>query len=163
MRATAASVLFNWIQRRVQPLQKRENFGFQYQGSEDSSLLSAEQMERTSGLRIIRSIFPDQLSVSYVPTVFRANNPRSQADVGVFKSGPLIPDYTQAKNQRNIYMPVDVNIDEPIIEEDPISSSDESPNSPSREGRDKRVLVPSGAPRSADETSTGYGPECKWL
>ncbi|KAG2605574.1 hypothetical protein PVAP13_4NG096900 [Panicum virgatum] len=122
-----------------------------------------EQMERTSGLRIIRSIFPDQLSVSYVPTVFRANNPRSQADVGVFKSGPLIPDYTQAKNQRNIYMPVDVNIDEPIIEEDPISSSDESPNSPSREGRDKRVLVPSGAPRSADETSTGYGPECKWL
>jgi len=60
--------------------------------------------------------------------------------VGVFKSGPLIPDSTQAKNQRNLYMPVDVNIDEPIIEEDPISSSDESSNSPSREGRDKRLI-----------------------
>ena len=78
MRVTAAPVLFNWIQRRIQPLQKPDNFGFQYQGTEDNSRLFAEPMERTTGLRVIRSIFPYQLSVPYVPAIFWASNPPSQ-------------------------------------------------------------------------------------
>ena len=41
---------------------KRRNFGFQYPGTEDSDQLSAEPMERDTGLRIIRSIFPNKLS-----------------------------------------------------------------------------------------------------
>ena len=35
MRVTAASVVLNFIQRRIQPLQRRKNFGFQYQDTED--------------------------------------------------------------------------------------------------------------------------------
>ncbi|KAG2565019.1 hypothetical protein PVAP13_7NG007747 [Panicum virgatum] len=98
MKVTAASVVFNWKQRQIQPLEKRKNFGFQYEGTEDSSRFSTEPVERVQGLRIIRSIFPDQLNVPYVPTVFRSSNPPSQVDVGVFKSDPPIPSSIEAKN-----------------------------------------------------------------
>ena len=51
MRVTTASVVFNWIQRRIQPLQRRNHFGFQYEGIKDSSRFSAEPIERTEGLK----------------------------------------------------------------------------------------------------------------
>ena len=53
MRVTAASVVFNWIQCTIHPLQRQRNFGFQYEGTEDSSWFSAELMEQTEGLRVI--------------------------------------------------------------------------------------------------------------
>ena len=37
MRVTAALVVYNWIQRRTQPLQRQKTFGFEYQGTRDSS------------------------------------------------------------------------------------------------------------------------------
>ena len=75
---TAVSVLKNYKQHGIQPLQKRECFGFQYEGTQDESRLSAEVTDSTTTLKVIQSIFPDQLSVPYVPTVFRARNPPSQ-------------------------------------------------------------------------------------
>lgn len=60
-------------------------------------------MERMDGLRIIRNIFPDELSVPYVPTVFRASNPPLQADVEVFKSDPPIPSSVEAKNKKKSF------------------------------------------------------------
>ena len=77
-RVTAALVFKNWMQRGIQPLQKRKHFGFQYEGTQDESRLSAEVTDSTTTLKVIQSIFPDQLSVPYVPTVFRARNPPSQ-------------------------------------------------------------------------------------
>ncbi|KAG2556643.1 hypothetical protein PVAP13_8NG185900 [Panicum virgatum] len=114
-------------------------------------------MERTIGLRIIRSLFPDQLNVPYVPTVFRATNPPSQADVGVFKSDAPIPDSVTTKSHGTFHQPVAISFeDAPIIEEDPLTSSDESlgdggrqprgRDNPSCESREERVPAPSSAP-----------------
>ena len=72
---TAVSVLKNYKQHGIQPLQKRKHFGFQYEGTQDESRLSAEAVDSSSTLRVVWSIFPDQLSVPYVPRVFRASNP----------------------------------------------------------------------------------------
>ena len=78
MRITAASVVYNWIQRRIQPLQRRNTFGFEYQGTQDGSRLVAEPMEHAQALKMTKLIFPDQLHVPYVPTLFRATNPPRQ-------------------------------------------------------------------------------------
>ena len=37
MRVIAASVVFNWTRCRIQPSQRRNHFGFQYEGTKDSS------------------------------------------------------------------------------------------------------------------------------
>ena len=56
-------------------------FGFEYQGTKDVDWLSAEPIDREAGIRVIHRMFPDQLSVPYVPTLFRASNP--PAEVGL--------------------------------------------------------------------------------
>ena len=37
-------VVFDWMKRRIQPLQARETFSFQYQGTIDSSRVSEEEI-----------------------------------------------------------------------------------------------------------------------
>jgi hypothetical protein len=98
---TAASVFKNWMQHGIQPLQKREHFGFQYEGTQDESRLSAEAVDSSSTLRVVWSIFPDQLSVPYVPRVFRASNPHPEVRwpmhilfFGVFKWSTLKESFT---------------------------------------------------------------------
>jgi hypothetical protein len=78
MGVTAASVVWNYTQRQIHPLQRRVHFAFDYQGTEDVDRLSAEPIDREVGLRVISSIFPDQLKVPYVPTVFKASNPPAE-------------------------------------------------------------------------------------
>jgi len=73
----AVSVLKNYKQHGIQPLQKRECFGFQYEGTQDESRLSVETTDAATTLRVIQKIFPDQLLVPFVPRVFRASNPPS--------------------------------------------------------------------------------------
>ena len=41
---TGEAIVFNWMKRRVQPLQARETFGFQYQGTTDSSRFLEEEI-----------------------------------------------------------------------------------------------------------------------
>ena len=41
---TGEAVMFDWMKRRIQPLQARETFGFQYQGTTDSSRYSEEEI-----------------------------------------------------------------------------------------------------------------------
>ena len=53
MKVTVASILFNYTQYRIQPLQRHQDFCFQYLGTEDSNRLSTESMERATGQRII--------------------------------------------------------------------------------------------------------------
>ena len=36
--------MFDWMKRRIQPLQARESFGFQYQGTTDPSRLLEEEI-----------------------------------------------------------------------------------------------------------------------
>ena len=37
-------VIFDWMRRRIQPLQARETFGFQYKGTVDPSRYSEEEI-----------------------------------------------------------------------------------------------------------------------
>ena len=41
---TGEAVVFDWMRRRIQPLQARETFGFQYQGTTDASRYSEEEI-----------------------------------------------------------------------------------------------------------------------
>jgi hypothetical protein len=41
---TGASVILYWIARRVQPLQKYEDFGFMYKGRKDPSRFTSERI-----------------------------------------------------------------------------------------------------------------------
>ena len=41
---TGEVVVFDWMRRKIQPLQARETFGFQYQGAIDSSRYSKEEI-----------------------------------------------------------------------------------------------------------------------
>ena len=41
---TGEAVMFDWMKRKIQPLQARETFGFQYQGTTDSSRYSEEEI-----------------------------------------------------------------------------------------------------------------------
>ena len=41
---TGEAVMFDWIKRRIQPLQSRDLLGFQYQGTTDSSRYSEEEI-----------------------------------------------------------------------------------------------------------------------
>ena len=43
-RITGEAVVFDWLKRRIQPLQARETFGFQYQGTTDPSRFSEEEI-----------------------------------------------------------------------------------------------------------------------
>jgi len=41
---TGEAVVFDWMKRRIQPLQARETLGFQYQGTTDLSRYSEEEI-----------------------------------------------------------------------------------------------------------------------
>ena len=41
---TGEAVVFDWMKRRIQPLQAWESLGFQYQGTTDSSRYSKEEI-----------------------------------------------------------------------------------------------------------------------
>ena len=41
---TEEAVVFDWMKKRIQPLQARESLGFQYQGTADSSRCSKEEI-----------------------------------------------------------------------------------------------------------------------
>ena len=41
---TGEAIVFDWMKRRIQPLQARETLGFQYQGTTDSSRYSEEEI-----------------------------------------------------------------------------------------------------------------------
>ena len=47
MGVMAASVVWNYVQCQIQPLQRRMHFGFQYQWTKDVDRLSAEPIDRT--------------------------------------------------------------------------------------------------------------------
>jgi hypothetical protein len=44
MNITRASVMYSWIARRDQPMQKRDHFGFEYLDTEDPSWLVADRL-----------------------------------------------------------------------------------------------------------------------
>jgi len=77
-RITGALVVFSWVDRCSQPLQKRTNFSFQYLGLKDPSRFSAESLSMMQ----VKRVLMDVDTVPYLPKkLFRASH--SLAQVGV--------------------------------------------------------------------------------
>jgi hypothetical protein len=50
-RVTRVSVMYTWLGRRIQPLQKRTRFGFEYLDVSDPSWFSTERIEKGEALQ----------------------------------------------------------------------------------------------------------------
>ena len=70
--------MFDWIKRRIQPLQARETFGFQYQGTTDSSRFLEEEISDEEVFSRIQRLLKNVEDVPVVPDTFSAANPPKQ-------------------------------------------------------------------------------------
>ena len=75
---TGEAVIFDWMKRRVQPLQARETFGFQYQGMTDSSRFLEEEISDEEVFSRIQRLLKNVKDVPVVPDNFSSANPLKQ-------------------------------------------------------------------------------------
>ena len=75
---TGEVVVFDWIKRRIQPLQARETFGFQCQGTTDSSRYSEEEISDEEVFSRVQRLLRDVKKIPVVPDTFSAANPPKQ-------------------------------------------------------------------------------------
>jgi hypothetical protein len=75
MGVTGASVMFSFFKRRVQPIQQRHKFGFEYTGAEDPSRMCAEELSDEAALLRVQWVLLDVNAVRYVPGLFSARSP----------------------------------------------------------------------------------------
>ena len=75
---TGEAVMFDWMKKRVQPLQARETLGFQYQGTTDSSRYSEEEISDEEVFSRVQRLLRDVKKVPIVPDTFSAANPPKQ-------------------------------------------------------------------------------------
>ena len=72
------AVIFDWMKRRVQPLQARETLGFQYQGTTDSSRCSEEEILDEEVFSRVQRLLRDVKKILVVPDTFSAASPPKQ-------------------------------------------------------------------------------------
>ena len=70
--------MFDWMKRRVQPLQARETFGFQYQGTTDSSRFLEEEISDEEVFSRVHRLLRNLKDVPVVHDTFSAVNPPKQ-------------------------------------------------------------------------------------
>ena len=70
--------MFDWMRRRIQPLQLQETLGFQYQGTTDSSRYSEEEISDEEILSRVQRLLRDVKKVPFIPDMFLAANPPKQ-------------------------------------------------------------------------------------
>ena len=88
---TGEAVVFDWMKRRIQPLQAREMLGFQYQGTADSSRYSKEEIS-------------DDVAFSRVQRLLRNINRTPVFGVGVWSFGEeehLVPGPSEGRRKQN--------------------------------------------------------------
>lgn len=74
MRVTSASVMYLFFERRIQPLQKRCRFGFDYMEAEDPAHMCAEELQPNEVLKRVKCMLLDVDVVPYTPQLFSAKN-----------------------------------------------------------------------------------------
>jgi hypothetical protein len=74
-------VVYTWLSRRIQPLQKRTCFGFEYLGISDPSRFSTERNEKGDALLRVSRVLMGAETVPYVPSLYLAKNPPKQVGV----------------------------------------------------------------------------------
>ncbi|RLN16654.1 hypothetical protein C2845_PM02G16120 [Panicum miliaceum] len=83
-RVTGVSVMYTWLGRRIQPLQKRTRFDFEYLGVSYPSRFSAERIEKGEALLQVSRVLMGVETVPYVPSLYSMKNPIKQ--VGEYAS-----------------------------------------------------------------------------
>ena len=53
-RITGEAIVFDWMKRRIQPLQARETFGFKFPGGSDPSRYSTKEISNGEALRRVQ-------------------------------------------------------------------------------------------------------------
>ena len=66
------------MKRRIQPLQARETFGFQYQGTADPARYSEEEISNREVFSRVRLLLKDVKYVPIIPDTFSTVNPPKQ-------------------------------------------------------------------------------------
>ena len=72
---TGEAVVFDWMRRRIQPLQAWETLGFQYQGTTDPSRYSKEEISDDILFSRVQRLLRNVKKVPVVPDAFSAKNP----------------------------------------------------------------------------------------
>ena len=67
--------MFDWMKKRILPLQAREMFGFQYQGITDSSRFLEEEISDEEVFSRIQRLLKNVKDVLVVPDTFSTANP----------------------------------------------------------------------------------------
>ena len=75
---TGEAVMFDWMKRRIQPLQARESLGFQYQGTTDPSRYSKEEISDDIAFSRVQRLLRNVKKIPVVPDAFSAVNPPKQ-------------------------------------------------------------------------------------
>ena len=70
---TGATVVWSWLQRRIQPLQRRANFGYHYGGEEDPSRMSRMAMFEATALKYLKKAV-GVTAIPVIPELFSADN-----------------------------------------------------------------------------------------
>jgi len=63
---------------RIQPLQARETFGFEYQGASDPSWYSTKEISNGKALRRVQQLLEKVDHVPHLLDIFLASNPPKQ-------------------------------------------------------------------------------------
>ena len=80
---TEEVVMFDWMKRRIQPLQARESLGFQYQGTTDPSRYSKEEISDDITFSRVQRLLRNVKKIPVVPDTFFAANPPKQVLIRV--------------------------------------------------------------------------------
>ena len=75
---TGEAVMFDWMKLRIQPLQARETLGFQYQGTDDPSRYSKEEISDNVVFNRVQRLQRNVKKVPIVPESLSAANPPKQ-------------------------------------------------------------------------------------
>ena len=69
------AVAFDWMKRRIQPLQAQVNFGFEYQGASDPSRCSDKEISNGEALHRVQRLFKKVDRVPHLLNTFSVLNP----------------------------------------------------------------------------------------
>ena len=72
------AVIFDWMRRRIQPLQARETFSFQYRGTSDPSRYSDKEISNGEVFSRVQRLLKKVENVPIIPDTFSAANPPRQ-------------------------------------------------------------------------------------
>ena len=73
-------VAFDWMKRRIQPLQARVTFGFEYRRKNDLSWCSEEEISNGGALRRIQRLFEKVEHVMQLLNTFSVLNPPKEVN-----------------------------------------------------------------------------------